>query len=233
MLKKLLAAIGIGSAVSTSTPAQLSSGPYKDEGTNTIYHLLFCDRPELFVQGSENAESPWSILFAKVPDSVALRKIAEDSAQESRVRMLAYNALRKAGHKVEGKELLGVIVEYRMPGGLDTLAVFVDGRARYINQTGKMSIDEGGLPRLKEHKQKVIDAAKAILPKIGPWEKERLPAPKVGDIRMTFLASDGLSFGEGPMEVMKQEPTGAPLVMASAQLLEALVEEVLRKDKGD
>src|SRR5262245_53594483 len=108
-------------------------GPYQDESTNLIYHLLFCDRPELFRQKHQGKlESPWSELFCAPPSLEALAKIAADQHQESRVRMLAFNTLRAAGRAVAEKEYLGTIIEVRLPEGLDTLAVFGDRGARYI-----------------------------------------------------------------------------------------------------
>ena len=44
------------------------------------------------------------------------------------------------------KELLGVIVEVSLPGGLDVLAAFKDGTARYINYAEKMLVWETQTP---------------------------------------------------------------------------------------
>jgi hypothetical protein len=201
-------------------------GPYQDDSTNLIYHLLFCDRPELFRQNHGGEfEPPWSELFSDPPDFDALAKIAADKNQESRVRMLAFNALRAARRAVPEKEYLGTIIEVSLPEGLDALAVFADGGARYINYTGKVAVVEGKPGPFDDEITNVIEASQPIVAAIGPWEKERLPPPKKGHLRMTFLVSDGLYFGEGPIEAMQRDQMAALLIDAATRLLLKLVNE--------
>jgi hypothetical protein len=137
--------------------------------------------------------------------------------------MLAYNLLRKAKKDVPKQKLLATIIEVRFPEGLDTLAVFTDGGARYINHSGKMAIVEGETEFFAKEIEAVLAASSPIVAAIGPWDKERLPAPPKGNIRMTFLVSDGLYFGEGPMAAMQQDPMAAPLIQAATSLLLKLV----------
>lgn len=201
-------------------------GPYQDDSTNLIYHLLFCDRPELFRQNHGGEfEPPWSELFSDPPDFDALAKIAADKNQESRVRMLAFNALRAARRAVPEKEYLGTIIEVSLPEGLDALVVFADGGARYINYTGKVAVVEGKPGPFDDEITNVIEASQPIVAAIGPWEKERLPPPKKGHLRMTFLVSDGLYFGEGPIEAMQRDQMAALLIDAATRLLLKLVNE--------
>jgi hypothetical protein len=66
--------------------------------------LLFCDDPAAFRPHPNKQPAPWqSILFASDPDPFAIRGLAEDPAQESRVRILAYNWLREMHHEVPKK----------------------------------------------------------------------------------------------------------------------------------
>lgn len=226
MLKKILTAFGIVGAAAASPSAGTTSGPYKDDSANLIYQLLFCDRPQLFKQNHKGRlEPPWSELFSATPDLGAIDKVAGDKHQESRVRALAFNALRAAGKPVPRKEYLGTIIEVRLPGGLDTLAVFADGGARYINQSGKIVVVEGVPNAFDSEIQKVIEASKPVVAAIGPWDKARLPAPKEGNIRLTFLVSDGLYFGEGPMDAMQKERLAAPLISAGTALLLKMVQK--------
>ena len=212
--------------MSYASLGQATEGPYEDEPTNVIYQLLFCDRPDLFKeQYTGNVEEPWSTLFAAHAEPAALAKIAEDERQESRVRGLAFNRLRAAGHSVPPKEYLGTIIEVRLPEGLDTMAVFSDSGARYINYSGKVIVVEGTPNPFGDEIRAVIEASKPIVAAIGPWDKARLPPPVPGNIRLTFLVSDGLYFGEGPMEVMQQEPIAAPLISAATKLLVKLIKQ--------
>jgi len=128
-----------------------------------------------------------------------------------------------AGAPVPARQYLGTIIEVRLAEGLDTLAVFADGGARYINYSGKMVVVEGIPSPFAAEINQVIEASQPIVAAIGPWDKERLPPPAEGNIRMTFLVSDGLYFGEGPMSVMQQEPLASPLVSAATKLLLKLI----------
>jgi hypothetical protein len=170
-------------------------------------------------------QPPWATLFAGDADSAALRKIAEDSQLESRVRMLAFDRLRASGEPVPNRLYLGTIIEVRLAEGLDTLAVFADGSVRYINYSGQMVVVEGTPNPFDSEISQVIQTSTPIVAAIGPWDKERLPAPPEGNIRMTFLVSDGLYFGEGPMSAMQGEPLAAPLVGAATTLLVKLVDQ--------
>jgi hypothetical protein len=62
-----------------------------------------------------------------------------------------------------------------------------------------------------------------VVEKIGPWGKPRLAAPKAGNIRLSFLVSDGLYFGEGPFELMQREPLAAPTIQKAVELLQLVV----------
>jgi len=233
MLKLILIAIGIAGAATLSSPAQTTDGPYKDEPTNLIYQQLFCDRPQLFKEShKEKLEPPWSTLFSDPPNLEAIANLAADKHQESRVRVLAYDALRTAGKPVPKKEYLGTIIEVRLNGGLDTLAVFADGSARYINQSGKLVVVDGNPTPFDHEIETVIQASKPLVAVMGPWEKERLPAPKEGNIRLSFLVSDGLYFGEGSMESMQREPLAAPVISAGTKLVLRLIEKTTNGQAG-
>ncbi len=201
-----------------------SAAPYAEPSTNLIYELLFCDKPELYRQNFHGEPAaPWATLFAFPSDISALRQIALDEGQESRVRALAFQILRTEKQSVPPKIYLGTIVEVGLAGGLDTLAVFADGSARYINHSGRVAVAEGKPNPFEQQIAKVSSTSLPIIAAIGPWEKARLPAPMKGNIRMTFLVSDGLYFGEGPMHIMQKEPMAAPLIAAATELLVAIV----------
>jgi hypothetical protein len=222
MLKRFLTTIGIGTA-SAVNPVQ---GPYANDATNLIYQLLFCDNLNLFQRNhAGDLRFPWTVLFNESSSLADLQALANDELSESRVRILAYNALRARGEKIPNKVLLGVILEVGMPEGLDTLAAFADGSARYINYTGKMAIVEGVPNPFQKEIKEVLDSSKPIISAIGPWDKDRLPPPSKGMIRITFLVSDGLYFGQGPMDQMQRERLANPVIISGAKLLKKLTEK--------
>ena len=112
-------------------------------------------------------------------------------------------------------------LEVPIDGGLDALAAYVDGSVRYINHAGKILVLEG-VPLIATKAKALVAAAQAIVNRIGPWEKPRLPPPKNENFRMTFLVSDGLYFGEGPFAVIQRDPLAAPVVRGAAELLRTL-----------
>lgn len=228
MIRKILNLFGIGLVVSTQANALELPKPYAEDSVNFMYNLLFCDEPSLFNKTNNGKSSYWEeALFVK-PNEKSVRELAENTEEESRVRALAYNWLRENQKPLTKGIVLGVIVEVPLDGGLDTLAAYSDGRVRYINQTGKLTVVElGGSAELEKLAKELVDVSVPVVKKIGPWEKNRLPPPSKGNIRMTFLVSDGLYFGEGPLAIMQKEPMAAPVINKAVQLLQTVVNTTL------
>ncbi len=158
-----------------------------------------------------------------------MRDLSEDSSQESRIRALAYGWLRANGFEVPRHKLLGVVIEVALTEGLDVLAAFSDGGVRYINQTGRLAVVEGGRPEVQAAVARLLTASQPVIERLGPWKKQRLPPPPQGHLRLTFLVSDGLYFGNGPIDAMEREPLAALVVREGAQLLQLVVAASLDK----
>ena len=228
MFKKLLAALG---ATPPSEPQAESTGlhhPYPEAHLNFFYNLLFCDQPELFkAPKADSTGDPWSTLLAESPGESELLALANNESNEGRIRALAFNRLRAMGAEVPPKELLGVIVEVPLTNGLDVLAAFSDGGVRYLNQSGKIAVVEADDTPMAGLAQELVAVARPIVEKIGPWEEQRLPPPKAGNVRITFLVSDGLYFGEGPYAVLQADGMAGPILAKAAQLLQAVVDTLV------
>jgi hypothetical protein len=69
----------------------------------------------------------------------------------------------------------------------------------------------------------LFSASQPVVNAIGPWKGVRRSPPQRGNIRLTFLASDGLYFGEGPMSVMQREAMAAPVIQKATELLQGVV----------
>jgi hypothetical protein len=194
--------------------------PYKDEGLNKIYNLLFCDQPVLYKTGVEQVSAyPWNILLAPVAAADDLQKVIADESIETRVKLLAYRLLSAIGQPVTQKELLGVVIEVGLENGLDTLAAYKDGTARYINHSGKMIVWEADNARAELLIDTLFEKSQEVVAKIGAWEKSRLPAPGTDNVRLSFLVSDGLYFGQGPFDVLEADAMGGPVIHAATQLM--------------
>ena len=199
--------------------------PYAEPHVNFLYNLLFCDDISLFKNGDiGEGDGPWPTLLADDPNVTALRKIAEDETNEGRVRAIAFNRLRAAAEKVPSKILLGVIVEVPLEEGLDVLAAFAEGGVRYLNQSGKVAVFEGPGNPVETRAKELLAVSQPVVDQIGPWEKNRLAPPQPGNVRMTFLVSDGLYFGEGPFGALQEDSMGGPVLAMAAQLLQHAVE---------
>ena len=210
-----------------TTPSSVPSKPYADDATNSIYELLFCDKVNLYKRdASVSSAYPWNILFAASPDSTDLQKIVFDDHMESRIKLLAYDAMRRHGLPIEEKELLGVIVEVGLEDGLDVLASYQDGTARYINYTGKMILWDAPDKVSGEITAQLFRDSLNIVHRIGPWTEARRPHPSAGTVRISFLVSDGLYFGEGPINVLFKDPLAAPALSSATAMMQYLTEKV-------
>jgi hypothetical protein len=234
LIRKILEALGLRSAPRTNgvdqirqiaaqalegqppiTPAPTDKPrprhqPYREAACNEIYNLLFCDDGRMPIGAMD--------------DGVAsLRAVADNESQEGRNRMWAYTLLRERGEPVPPKIHLGTIVEVHTKDGLDVLAAFTDGSVRYINHSEKMGFVEGQVPQLKEHIDILLDVSRFIVNQIGPSTEARLPPPPKGEVRTTFLVSDGLYFGQGPYDELRNDEMGRLLLTAAERLHEAYV----------
>ena len=209
----------------------LPDRPYRDDGINLIYNLLFCDDVKLYKANSKLPLSyPFDILFSGTATVAELAAISGDGSADPRVRVLAYNLQRAKGQTPENKELLAVIVEVGLQGGLDVLASFRNGTARYINQTGKLLVWETTTDdKANELTHELFARSQQIVYQIGPWDQARRPHPANGNTRITFLVSDGLYFGEASSEVLFNDPMAAPALMCATQLMQYLTAKGMKK----
>lgn len=231
MFKKLLGIVGIGLAAAGTSPAAQPYEPYaKGTSANKIYDLLFCDNPSAFQPKPDRKPVDWQLLlFGAAQDPAKIAGLADDPGVESRIRALAYNWLRTHGHPTPKKIVLGVVIEVPLERGLDALAAYADGSVRYINQTGKIaSIEPDSLSEANLQAQRMIGLAQPIVAHIGPWDKARLRPPVSPRIRLTFIVSDGLYFGEGPFKAMEQDSLASPLIQQGANLITLLARKVQR-----
>jgi hypothetical protein len=211
------------------TPAknQMSIVPYKDNSTNLIYNLLFCDNLNLFKQNTnEPYVYPFDILFAENSSVADLQKIIDDTSSDPRIKMLAYTRQLASGHTPSKMELLAVIVEVGLDNGLDVLASFNDGTARYINQSEKILVwkttDD---PKANELTKKLFDNSITIVNQIGAWDKPRRPNPTKGNVRITFLVSGEIYFGEGPMNILFSDPMASSALTSATELMQYLTQK--------
>src|SRR6202000_1333456 len=174
-----------------SAAAPPSYRPYASDAPNAIYGLLFCDDLAAFAPKPGATPAPWqTALFAARPDTARIETLARDEHAESRVRALAYLWLRAPGQATPKGVLLGVVVEVPLDGGLDVLAAYADGSARYINHTGRIAVVEpGSLAAAAPQVARLMELARPIVAAVGPWDKPRLSPPAQPNLRLRFIGS--------------------------------------------
>jgi len=203
-----------------------SKKTFKDSSVDLIYELLFCDNIDLYKKNTKQTDIyPWDILFSEPPDTSGLKRVLEDDNAESRIKILAYNQFTSRGQKIDKKELLGVIVEVGLADGLDVLASFSDGTARYINQSGKIIVWETMNDNSNALTERLFKDSEQVVSQIGPWDKPRRKRPEKGMVRISFLVSDGLYFGEGPIEVLFNDPIASPALTTATEMMKFLTEK--------
>jgi hypothetical protein len=145
----------------------------------------------------------------------------DDASLPSRIRLLAARKLIGLGAPPK-HTLLGVVVELGLDDGLDVLAAYEDGTARYFNYTGHLLIWENSTAESAQLIRNLFDASATIVSQIGLWTKPRRMFPPKGMMRISFLGTDGLYFGEGPINQLFSDPFSAPALQAATALLQYL-----------
>ena len=201
--------------------------PYHDAGLNKIYGLLFCDSADLYKSDTQPAGYPWNILLADNPDLDKLQAITVDETVETRPRILAYNLLLAKGFPVHAKELLGVIIEVAVGDGLDVVAAFSDGTCRYLNHSEKVLVWDTQTDKSNQLVSQLFSDSMNVVNRIGPWDQGRTSYPTEGMIKLSFLVSDGLYFGQGPFGALQNDPMAGPVINSAVQLMTYLIDQAV------
>lgn len=217
---------------SSDKKPEVSTGPYSDDSANFIYNLLFCDNLNVFKERTpEPYQYPFDILFAQPVSIKGLQTIIDDENSDPRTKALAYNLQVATGHTPEKKELLGIIVEVGLDEGLDVLASFSNGTARYINHSGKIIVWETtDNETANTITGDLFAASQNIIAQIGVWDKPRLPRPQKGNARISFLVSDGLYFGEAPINLLFGDALAGPALNKATELMQYITQKSLEQD---
>jgi len=147
---------------------------------------------------------------------------------ESRHYLQAWHFLRNAGiepPEEQAKDLLAVIVEVALDGGLDTVVAYRDGSARYLNQSGAVIIFDIQDAEIEKKLEALLAAGETVVAQIGPWQGPRPPAPVKGQARINLLTPSGLHFGQAEFGTLLQDSLGGPVIASALELMKTLIEK--------
>lgn len=158
-----------------------------------------------------------------------LKSVTEMPGIESRHYLQAWHALRQLGvspPEQKAKELYGVVVEMGLDAGLEILAAYADLSARYLHFSGSIIVWDAPDAAITGAIQTLLESARPVVARIGPWEGDRRPPPARGSVRINMLTPSGIHFGEGGIDVLSADPMGGPMLAAAAELIRRLVDKV-------
>jgi hypothetical protein len=202
-----------------------------------IRDTLFGDVPvELWPRGDDAQAEPWASFVAARRSAAAgdratalrtYQAILAMPALEARHYLQAYHGLRGLGIQPpadKAKHVYGVVVEVALPEGLDIVAAYEDGTARYYNYSGAGVVWERPDDSLDETVAALLAVGRTVAQQIGPWEQARPPAPPPDEARISMLTPSGLYFGQAPFGTLVRDPLGGPLLYRAQVLMEKLIE---------
>jgi len=160
----------------------------------------------------------------------ALRRIVGTPNHESRQYLQAWHALRQLGAEPQSEpdptRVLGVVLEVHLEAGLDTLAGYADGTARYINHGGKLVVLEAPDPSFTGPIGALVQAGQRVANVIGPSQEARGAPPPKGNVRINLLTAFGRHFGEGPLDALSADALGGPVIAAGTRVMMSLIARV-------
>jgi hypothetical protein len=154
------------------------------------------------------------------------REILTKTNLESRFYLQAWNSLRELGieppHEI-AKQLLGVVVEVGMPKGLDLVCAYADRHARYFNFSGAGVVWDRPNDQLDTVIDLLLQKSGAVVKAIGPWKEKRPAAPGKNEARINFLTPGELHFGQGPMNLLENDPMGGTVLKSAFNLMQEMI----------
>ncbi len=216
-------------------PAVPPPPPRAPGGVNALRELLFADlgpaeARAVFAKGGAATASLLELADAAERGDVgaARRALAKAPAAdaETRLHLQAWTLARQTGVDPgeDAKAVLGVVVDMGLDDGLDTLAGFADGSARYLNHSGAAIVWEVPDMAIGQLVRALLDEAAIIVTMGAPLDGPRLPPPPRGHTMLSVLTRAGIYVGAGPVQAISEDPRGGPGSQAATELLQVLVQ---------
>jgi tetratricopeptide (TPR) repeat protein len=156
-----------------------------------------------------------------------LRPLTEANTFNSRVQLWAWLALRSLGEQLDANLIyrtLGVIIQVHVPekNGVETLAIYLDGRVRHVNANGQILVWDRTEGDISESARNVVYTAQAVANDF-PSEQRRDPL-KEDSVRISLLTAGGVRVLEDDARRVRQQTSiMSPVFTAGTELLEKLL----------
>jgi hypothetical protein len=209
--------------------------------SEALRNLLFADLPpararDVFARGGEATRFLVELAAAAEAGDgpAALRAMASapPPERETRLFLQAWHLARLAGIDpgAGGGRSLGVVVDLHTDDGLDTLAGFRDGSARYLNFSGAGVVWEAPDAEIARLVDDLLFRAEEVVAVTGPLDGDRPGPPGHGGAMISVLTPGGIHVGAGSVYALSNDSRGGPVINAAAALLAELV---ARSQAGD
>lgn len=135
-----------------------------------------------------------------------LLEVAGNPKMETRILLWTWTALRRLGihpKSYEADEIKGVVIQVPTKSGVDVLAAYADGTARYVNYSGKAIIWEITDASITAIIRKLLQSCKdlrGVLVAASPVDSDREL------LRVTLLTFNGNRFVEASMQSLDSGP---------------------------
>ncbi len=202
-----------------------------------VRDLLFADLDAEGAQrefGAAPRPSPLATLASAVArqDRPAARVALADVLirhPESRLWLQAWALAREVGLPLSdtADRARGVVVEMGLEAGVDTVAGYDDGSARYLAQSGggvfweaQASPDVAIVAAIDA----LLAAGQMVVDGLAPLTHVRPDPPAHGLAAITVLTEAGFHVGIGPADELSQDRLGGPVFDAAVALMVALID---------
>jgi hypothetical protein len=211
-------------------------------GSASLKDLLFADDPleksaELGRAEKLPAESPFRG-FAAARSHARAGKVEEAKKElrplltnpETRIQLWAWRALRELGEKPDPKAVdgvQGVVCELSNEAGVGTLAVYADGRARWLGGEGAVTVWEaaGKDAEIDQGIRKLLGVAVPLVHSAPARDQHLASALAKDRFRVSVLTYGGVHVVEAFGPDIDEAHALAPALLASGPLIEALTRQ--------
>jgi hypothetical protein len=156
-----------------------------------------------------------------------LKQVLALPETESRIQLWAWNGLRMLGERPPpdvADKVQGVVCELHNEAGVGTLAVYADGRARWLGGQGAAIVWEvpGSDAEISAHITKLLKAAEPLVEAAPLSDTHRTPEPEIENFRVSILTYSGIRTVEVYGPSIEQSQPIARVLESSVNLLDVL-----------